>query len=83
MELKESGWPNFIPQSRESDEYGGPGFLPLPEISPECVFRSSETDGMWYFAYGSNLQFRAVTEWCRHYGHRPPVAEDRQARHPG
>lgn len=28
--------------------------------------------GMWYFAYGSNLNSRAVTEWCRHYGHRPP-----------
>lgn len=27
---------------------------------------------MWYFAYGSNLNQRAVSEWCRHYGHRPP-----------
>lgn len=27
---------------------------------------------MWYFAYGSNLNSRAVTEWCRHFGHRPP-----------
>jgi hypothetical protein len=27
---------------------------------------------MWYFAYGSNLNARAVAEWCRHYGHRPP-----------
>src|SRR5580704_2845463 len=27
---------------------------------------------MWYFAYGSNLNSRAVTEWCRHYGFRPP-----------
>ena len=27
---------------------------------------------MWYFAYGSNLNVRAVTEWCRHYGYRPP-----------
>lgn len=27
---------------------------------------------MWYFAYGSNLNQRAVTEWCRHYGHRSP-----------
>ncbi len=27
---------------------------------------------MWYFAYGSNLNVRAVTEWCRHFGHRPP-----------
>jgi hypothetical protein len=28
---------------------------------------------MWYFAYGSNLNSRAVAEWCRHYGFRPPV----------
>jgi len=28
---------------------------------------------MWYFAYGSNLNSRAVAEWCRHYGHRPPA----------
>ena len=27
---------------------------------------------MWYFAYGSNLNVRAVAEWCRHYGHRCP-----------
>jgi len=27
---------------------------------------------MWYFAYGSNLNARAVTEWSRHMGHRPP-----------
>jgi hypothetical protein len=27
---------------------------------------------MWYFAYGSNLNTRAVTEWCRHFGHRTP-----------
>jgi hypothetical protein len=27
---------------------------------------------MWYFAYGSNLNSQAVTEWCRHFGHRPP-----------
>jgi hypothetical protein len=27
---------------------------------------------MWYFAYGSNLNQRAVTEWCRHYAHRSP-----------
>jgi hypothetical protein len=25
---------------------------------------------MWYFAYGSNLNARAVEQWCRHYGHR-------------
>ena len=28
---------------------------------------------MWYFAYGSNLNARAVAEWCRHYGFRPPA----------
>src|SRR5437762_4365736 len=28
---------------------------------------------MWYFAYGSNLNSRAVAEWCRHHGHRPPT----------
>jgi hypothetical protein len=28
---------------------------------------------MWYFAYGSNLNIRAVTEWCRHYGNRVPA----------
>src|SRR3954463_8386150 len=27
---------------------------------------------MWYFAYGSNLNAKAVTDWCRHHGHRPP-----------
>lgn len=27
---------------------------------------------MWYFAYGSNLNSRAVAEWCRHHGLRPP-----------
>lgn len=27
---------------------------------------------MWYFAYGSNLNSRAVTEWCRHFGLRQP-----------
>lgn len=27
---------------------------------------------VWYFAYGSNLNAAAVTEWCRHYGHRSP-----------
>jgi hypothetical protein len=26
---------------------------------------------MLYFAYGSNLNARAVTDWCRHHGHRP------------
>jgi hypothetical protein len=28
---------------------------------------------MWYFAYGSNLNSRAVAEWCRHFGHKSPV----------
>lgn len=28
---------------------------------------------MWYFAYGSNLNSRAVADWCRHFGHRPPA----------
>src|SRR5947209_11343397 len=27
---------------------------------------------MCYFAYGSNLNAKAVTDWCRHHGHRPP-----------
>ena len=25
---------------------------------------------MWYFAYGSNLNARAVEQWCRHFGQR-------------
>jgi hypothetical protein len=28
---------------------------------------------MYYFAYGSNLNARAVTEWARHHGHKPPA----------
>lgn len=28
---------------------------------------------MWYFAYGSNLNVRAVADWCRHHGHRAPA----------
>jgi hypothetical protein len=28
---------------------------------------------MWYFAYGSNLNYSAVVEWCRHYGYRTPA----------
>lgn len=27
---------------------------------------------MWYFAYGSNLNTRAVLEWCRHHGKKLP-----------
>jgi len=34
---------------------------------------------MWYFAYGSNLNARAVTEWCRHFGLRPPLLKGRPA----
>jgi len=34
---------------------------------------------MWYFAYGSNLNIRAVTEWCRHYGHRTPAIKNGRA----
>jgi len=30
---------------------------------------------MWYFAYGSNLNATAVTQWCRHYGLRSPVSK--------
>jgi len=26
---------------------------------------------MWYFAYGSNMNARAVADWSRHLGHRP------------
>ena len=26
---------------------------------------------MWYFAYGSNMNARAVADWSRHVGHRP------------
>jgi hypothetical protein len=31
---------------------------------------------MWYFAYGSNLNLRAVSDWCRHYGHRTPIMKN-------
>jgi hypothetical protein len=34
---------------------------------------------VWYFAYGSNLNSAAVTEWCRHYGHRTPPLRTGQA----
>src|SRR5438874_7069209 len=42
---------------------------------PENAFCSGTRSGfwMWYFAYGSNLNSRAVAEWCRHHGHRPPA----------
>ena len=28
---------------------------------------------MCYFAYGSNIKARADSEWCSHFGHRPPA----------
>ncbi|MCS7032904.1 MAG: gamma-glutamylcyclotransferase [Phycisphaerae bacterium] len=31
---------------------------------------------MWYFAYGSNLNVRAVAQWCRHHGRRLPSLRD-------
>jgi hypothetical protein len=34
---------------------------------------------MYYFAYGSNLNSQAVTEWCRHFGHRPPAMKTGRA----
>ena len=34
---------------------------------------------MWYFAYGSNLNAAAVTEWCRHYKHKPPAMRNGRA----
>jgi len=27
---------------------------------------------VFYFAYGSNLNSRAVADWCKHHNHRPP-----------
>jgi gamma-glutamylcyclotransferase len=50
-------------------------------LGPVCVlmrFRKNTVQGqgwnwMWYFAYGSNLNSRAVAEWARHFGHRPPA----------
>lgn len=34
---------------------------------------------MKYFAYGSNLNMKAVAEWCRLNGHRPPQVRDGKA----
>ena len=34
---------------------------------------------MYYFAYGSNLNARAVTEWARHHGHKPPALKGGRA----
>ena len=30
---------------------------------------------MYYFAYGSNLNSKAVSEWARHFGHRAPAVK--------
>jgi hypothetical protein len=34
---------------------------------------------MWYFAYGSNLNARAVTQWCMHYTLRAPLMKSPRA----
>jgi gamma-glutamylcyclotransferase len=34
---------------------------------------------MWYFAYGSNLNWQAVADWCRDHGHRPPAHKSGRA----
>ncbi|MGF1633810.1 MAG: gamma-glutamylcyclotransferase family protein [Phycisphaerae bacterium] len=34
---------------------------------------------MLYFAYGSNLNAKAVHEWCRPYGHKSPVLRNPRA----
>ena len=34
---------------------------------------------MWYFAYGSNLNSRAVGEWCRHFGYKSPALKPGRA----
>jgi hypothetical protein len=47
--------------------------LPFPSISAECDWQEDKQSRMWYFAYGSNLNSRAVAEWCRHYGFRAPA----------
>lgn len=31
---------------------------------------------MWYFAYGSNLNARAVAEWCRHFSLKSPALKN-------
>src|SRR4051794_18766294 len=50
-------------------------FLDWPEKAVlSCAFlhdSATRINRMLYFAYGSNLNARAVTEWCRHHGHRP------------
>lgn len=37
------------------------------------------TPTVWYFAYGSNLNAASVTEWARHYGHKPPGMKNGRA----
>ena len=35
---------------------------------------------MYYFAYGSNLNARAVRDWAKHHGHRaPPMKHGKSA----
>ena len=34
---------------------------------------------VWYFAYGSNLQAAAVTEWCRHFKRKPVALKNGRA----
>ena len=34
---------------------------------------AGNASGMWYFAYGSNLNAKAVAEWTRHHGLRRPA----------
>jgi len=34
---------------------------------------------VWYFAYGSNLNTSAVSEWCRHYGLKTPSLKNGRA----
>ena len=41
--------------------WSGVVFRPGPSIQP-----------VYYFAYGSNLNARAVSDWAKHHGHRPP-----------
>ena len=41
--------------------------------------RGSVLIRVWYFAYGSNLNAAAVTEWCRHYGHKTPALRNGRA----
>ena len=41
--------------------------------------RGSVNTSVWYFAYGSNLNAAAVTEWCRHYAHKTPALRNGRA----